>query len=313
VRILHEAAQSRRPLWDRTDALRLHDADQDAVSGLTVELYGDFAVLEAYERQVHEEREHWAAALLELGVHGVYYKQRLRADLRKQSQSQLAPSEPIAGRHQPQALEVHEGELRFLIRLGDGLSTGLFLDQRDNRAYLAAHCRGARVLNLFSYTCSFSVAAGVGGAREVTSVDLSRSFLQRGDANLRLNQLDASCHRLLKADARKWLSRAVRREERYDWIILDPPSFASVGGSAFSVQGDYSNMATDCLRLLSSGGRLLAVLNHRGTRREELRRSVVDAAHAAGRRIDALEELGGPIDCVSRGPAATKCVRLTAG
>src|SRR5690606_30000751 len=108
--------------------------------------YGDFAVLSAYSPQVHEQRQHWASALLELGARGVYYKQRVRADLRRQRQSQLAPPQPIAGAPHDAELEVFEDTRRFLVRLGDGLSTGLFIDQRDNRHYLQSHCSGARVL-----------------------------------------------------------------------------------------------------------------------------------------------------------------------
>lgn len=313
VRTLHAAARKRVGLTSRTSAWRLHDGDDDEIEGLTVERFGDFAVLSAYSRQVHERRLEWASALLELGARGVYYKQRVRADLRRERQSDLAPSRPIAGVPHDTELEVSEDARRFLVRLGDGLSTGLFVDQRDNRQYLQAHCRGARVLNLFSYTCSFSVAAGLGEAQQVTSIDLSRPFLMRGDANLRLNGLDAAQHRLLKADARKWLDRAVRRPERYDWVILDPPSFASVGKTAFSVQADYAQMVERCAHILAPGGRLLAVVNHRGTSNADLQTMLQQGAQAAQRGVVSLKVMKGAEDCVAHGLHATKSVLLTLG
>lgn len=310
LRDLHTAARLRLHLFEHTDALRLHDADRDPIAGLTVERYGDYAVLSAYQPEIVAQRREIAEALIELGARGVYYKERVRADLRRHSSQNLAPSAPLWGVAAEPQFVVREGSLRFHVRIGDGLATGLFIDQRDNRSRLQERSRGANVLNLFSYTCSFSVAAAVGGAQRVTSVDLSGAALTRGNENLELNALPREQHRLLKADARKWLERAGRRPERYDQIVLDPPVFSSDGHDSFSVERDYDEMTRQCVQLLSPGGCLLAILNHRGTSSDQHRAIVLSAANAMSRTIRRLDTALPAEDCAQSGPAMTKGLLL---
>jgi 23S rRNA (cytosine1962-C5)-methyltransferase len=312
-RALEAAAAERDSLLQGSDALRLHDADRDSLRGLTVERYASFAVVNAYAPEVHARRNDVANALLAMGAKGVYYKLHSRADLRLRARTEFAPSQPLAGQAHGAELRVREHEMAFQVRLGDGLSTGLFIDQRDNRRRVAADCRGARVLNLFAYTCSFSVAAGMGGAAQVVSVDLSKSALERGHANLALNGLDSARHRLLKADVRKWLARAAQRRERFDWIILDPPNFATVGRDIFRVRDEYAQLASACVELLANGGRLLAVLNHRGTSSAQHAAWVSAAFEQQRRTLAELSALPAAPDCASEGNARTKSVLARAG
>lgn len=296
ARQIHAAARRRLSVGETSSAWRWIDSVGDRPRGLTVDVYNTHGVLGIYNAQLWEDRERIGAALLSLGLQGVYVKNRVRADLRRLEQADLAPAQPLCGDPAGEMV-VTEHHMRFAVRLDDGLSTGLFVDQRDNRSRLHARALGQRVLNLFAYTCSFSVAAGLGGAREVVSVDLSRRALQRGGQNLRLNGLAMTQHRLLRADALQWLQRAIRRSERFDWIVLDPPSFASRGRSAFSVRRDYSVAARQCVSLLGPGGRLLAVTNHRDTSRREFLELLREAAHQAGRPVKRLELLAPPVDC----------------
>jgi 23S rRNA (cytosine1962-C5)-methyltransferase len=298
----------RDALLQSTDVLRLHDADRDRLQGITVERYAGFAVVNAYTSEAHTSRHDIAQALLAMGAQGVYYKLHTRADLRHLDRAGFAPAQPLAGQAHGAELRVREHGLSFDVRLGDGLSTGLFIDQRDNRQRLRADCQGARVLNLFAYTCSFSVAAGVGGAAQIVSVDLSKSALERGHTNLALNGLEAARHRLLKADVRKWLGRAAQRGDRFDWIVLDPPNFATVGREIFRVRDEYAQLASACVKLLANGGRLLAVLNHRGTSSTEHAAWVRDAFERQRRSLVELTLLPAAQDCVSEGNARTKSV-----
>lgn len=316
---LHRAARRRLGLLERTDAWRLHDADLDgpggpaAARGATIECFGSQAVLNTYRRAAYDARHELARALAALGAGAVFLKVRARTDLRRASRTDLYPREPISGDAPEAELVVEEDGMRFGVRLDDGLSTGLFLDQRDNRAQLRADCAGMNVLNLFCYTCSFSIAAGLGGARRVTSVDLAQAALERGDRNLRLNGLSREQHRLLRADARKWLERALRRDERFDRIILDPPSFSNVKGGAFSVDREYAELVRSCVPLLSAGGALLSVLNHRKTSAEQLAALIRSAAAASRRRVSSLRFGAVGCDCVASGFAATKSVWVTMG
>jgi 23S rRNA (cytosine1962-C5)-methyltransferase len=307
------AAHARRVSIAReSNCYRLHDADADAIPGVTVERYGDFAVLHAYTPAAEGAAHELGTALLAMGASGVYLKVRRRGDTRKLLAKLPQAELPLVGAAAPPELEVNEQGRRYLVRLGDGIATGLFLDQRDNRARLQLASTGQRVLNLFCYTGSFSVAAGLGGAREVVSVDSSRAALSRLDANLRLNALEPARHRLLRADVPNWLERAARRGERFDYVVLDPPTYSGRAQRAFTSEQQYRALVASCLGLCSPGACLLCVTNHRGTTKQALERTLVLAASDAGRQLDDLTRLPPPLDCPAgaSGEAATKSVLL---
>lgn len=311
---LETALAKRAPVTANTNAWRWADDEVEGF-GVTIERYGDFAVVLASNERGVQQAEAWADALLRCGVRGVYLKQRLRADLRRVPRRLIAGQEPLRGDAAPPEFTVIEHGLQYHVRLTDGLSTGLFLDQRDNRQRVRAMASGKHVLNLFAYTCSFSVAAGRGGAERVTSVDLSGAVLRRGEANLRVNDLPVEQHRLLKDDCVKWVARARRRGDKFDIVVLDPPSFGSHGSDSFSVERDYAALVADAVALVRSGGTLLCVTNHRPTTLTALKHIIADAAAAAAARIDSLETPEPPLDCVPRAgqPATTKSaiVRLS--
>ena len=151
-----------RPAQDATTAFRLVHGEADGWPGAAVDLYADWAVLHLYDDAPGLEEEA-ADALMACGLTGVYVKRRPRQANVVTEHAALAPAEPIRGRPAPTSLLVREHGLPFAVRLGDGLSTGLFLDQRDNRRRVRQRSGGASVLNLFSYTCGFTVAAVAGG------------------------------------------------------------------------------------------------------------------------------------------------------
>jgi len=173
-------------------------------------------------------------------------------------------------------LTVAEGPARLLVNLTDYLDTGLFLDHRPLRTHLAASARGLRVLNLFCYTASLTVAAALGGAAGSLSVDLSRSYLEWAGRNLALNGIDPARHRLLRADCLDWLAaeaeavRAGRRAPEFDLIVLDPPSFSNSQRMRehLDVQRDHAALIDHAMRLLRPGGELLFSTNLRRFRLE---------------------------------------------
>lgn len=308
---LGDAMCLRYGLDAQTDACRLADDAADGVPGLVVDRYADWMVLSATTPEALERRAEIAEVLLSLGARGVYDKSRPRADLRRLP-GELAPGAPLAGRPAPSPLVVREGPCRLTCRLDEGLSTGVFVDQRDTRRRILDIAAGRRVLNLFAYTGAFSVAAGLSGATEVVSVDLSRRALGWLDENLKLNRLDPAAHRLLCEDALKYLARARRRGERFGLVILDPPTFATRGRGTFRVPADYASAAENALSLLEPRGTLIAVTNHRATTRGELRRLLHRAAENAGRAIRQMKDLFMPPDFRHRprGTEPTKTVLL---
>lgn len=311
---LAEAGLRRFGLSGRTSTYRLVNGEGDLLPAVVVDVYEAYAVLSLYDPDLVARAAELASALAESGFRGVYLKTRVRADLRHQAAAELAAETPLLGEAPADGrLIVEEHGARFEVALGDGLSTGLFLDQRDNRQRVRASSAGQRVLNLFSYTCSFSVVAALGGAREVVSVDLAGRALARGRRNFELNGLDPTAHRFYKDDAVKWLGRAGRRGERFGLIVLDPPSFSTVGKGTFSVDKRYAEVAALALALLEPGGRLLAVTNHTRTALPALRRLLEDAARASGRNVRSLRDGPNGLDCPEGidGPWPSKSVWVT--
>ena len=298
-----DAACLRAPLAEKHDAFRIVNDLGDNLPGVCVDRYGDFAVLSVSSDEASARAPEIAQILAEFGACGVYLKARARADLRREAHAELAPKEPLAGRAVSGSLVVHEGDVRFGVTLDEGLSCGLFLDQRDNRARIAAFSGGRRVLNLFSYTCSFSVYAALASAEHVTSVDLSGHALARGRQNFSLNGLDPALHSFVQSDALEWLARAAKRGEKFGVVILDPPSFSTSGkGKTFRAADGYERALALVFGVLEPTGRVLAVTNHRKTSPLAFRKIAHDAARAAGREITQLKDLASPPDCPP-GPA----------
>jgi 23S rRNA G2069 N7-methylase RlmK/C1962 C5-methylase RlmI len=179
--------------------------------------------------------------------------------------------------------DVLEGGLCFRLNLSDYLDTGLFPDRRLLRGLVREAARGKRVLNLFCYTAAFSVYAAAGGAREVDSVDMSRTYLDWGETNFRLNHLSARQtstgellrgglppFRLIRADALRFIEEGQRAGLSWDMIILDPPAFSNSKGmqTTLDILRDHRQLITRCLALLNPGGTLYFSANPRRFRLE---------------------------------------------
>jgi 23S rRNA (cytosine1962-C5)-methyltransferase len=152
------------------------------------------------------------------------------------------------------------------------------------------------VLNLFAYTCAFGVAAAVGGACRTVNIDVAKAALERGRRNYALSGFSGAEHAFLARDVLDALPRLARKPERFDVVVLDPPSYASTRTGRFSVERDYPELARLALNLVSEGGMLLACTNHHGLSEHDLVQSIEAGARGAGRRIQALELASPPFD-----------------
>jgi len=286
-----------------TTAFRLVNEEGDGLPRLAVDVYGDWLVCQFYGDDgpwaEKARRDRLLDALAALGFDGVYLKVRPRqsnvlVDTRRED---LAPALPVRGAPAPEPLPILEEGAPFLVRLGDGLSTGLFLDQRANRRRVRELAQGAAVANLFAYTCGFTVAAALGGAKRTVSVDASAAALERGRENLvHAGIALGPDHAFAADDAFGWLARAARRGDRFDLVILDPPSYSSTKSRRFVADTDYADLAAQALALLNPGGRLLACTNHRGISPSRFRRILFDAGRAAGCELSQVKDLPEPAD-----------------
>ncbi|MFT3921044.1 MAG: class I SAM-dependent methyltransferase [Myxococcales bacterium] len=303
LRALFESARARRLALGlpsaETNAYRLFHGAAEGLEGLTVDVYGEFLVASLYTEQRGAREEEWLDALHELGFRGVYLKHRPKQanELRDDERRVRAPEQAVRGEDAPVSFEIRESSLPFQVRLGDGLSTGIFLDQRDNRAHLGQIARGKRVLNLFAYTCGFGLAAALGGAAETTNIDVAVPVLERGKLNYQAAGLDLEGHRFLARDVLDSLPRLARRGERFEIVALDPPSYASVKGKGrFNVEQDYTELARLALSVLSPGGTLLACTNHARLTEKDLEVCLRSAARALGRSLNAVRFVAPPAD-----------------
>ena len=189
--------------------------------------------------------------------------------------SDQKPAALIAGEESGE-ITVQENGLSYLVEPAGGYSSGLFLDQRLNR-YWVSGLGAKRMLNLFAYTCSFTVCAALAGA-ETCSVDASKRVLGMGRRNLELNGIDpAEGHRFLADDAMKVVPRLLKRGETFDLIVLDPPTFGRADGRVFRIEKDLAVLVRDCFELLETGGSLLVSCNYAEWSHKDLERLCEDA------------------------------------
>jgi 23S rRNA (cytosine1962-C5)-methyltransferase len=200
------------------------------------------------------------APLLQTGLRSAYLKVHpgRASHLSTSDVRRLAPDRPVWG---PPANDVivHENGVGYVVRPTAGLSVGLFVDMREVRAWLRGAAAARTVLNTFAYTCAFGVSASLGGAGRVVNLDISRQYLAWGQANYRLNGLAVDPHDFVFGDTFDWLGRFARRGERFDIVVIDPPSFSS---TPFSVTRDYPKLVDAAARVVAPAGILLAATNH---------------------------------------------------
>lgn len=308
ARALDRAIEKRRALIESrvTEAMRVFSAGADGVPGVYVDVYGAGAVVLLYEGQTAhglneaEVCESVRVRLGSMGVRGVYVKRfpRDRSKVGGELPPEVLSPVPACGEALPEVVVVREHAWKFEVRLYDGFSTGIFLDQRENRRFVyerAKAKRGMRLLNTFAYTCGFSAAAAVAGA-ETTSVDVSARYLEWGKRNFALNgiDLDAAKHWFAKMDTFDFLGYAAKKGLRYDMIVLDPPSFASgnrrKGIRPWSSVADYARLVGAAAEVLERGGVMIASTNTQELCRDDrLRREVVKGMGVRGGSLRWIE------------------------
>lgn len=309
---------------EATDAWRVAHGEQP-LPGWYVERWGDWLLANGPGEldpggkpgSVPDELQRWCRRY---GLRGALYWSA-RRDVRPRAE-QETPVRCVYGEPAPAAWVVRENGVRYEVRAG--AAPGLFLDQRDNRRRLLVnHVAagfpafpgspvGAGVLNLFAYTCGFSVCAARAGAR-TTSVDLSRGYLEWGKRNFRLNDLDPTGHEFLPGDVFEWLRRLARKGRRFAVVLVDPPTFStSKVSGVFRVETDYARLVRAVLPLVEPAGRLLASANTARLAPERFVAGLQRAVAAGGRRIVGEHYVPQPPDFPSSNaePAYLKTVWL---
>ncbi|HEV5837047.1 TPA: class I SAM-dependent rRNA methyltransferase [Streptococcus pneumoniae] len=274
---------------DLTTAFRLFNQEGDGFGGLTVDLYGDYAVFSWYNSYVYQIRQTISEAFRQVfpEVLGAYEKIRFKGlDYE---------SAHVYGQEAPDFFTVLENGVLYQVFMNDGLMTGIFLDQHEVRGSLVdGLAMGKSLINMFSYTAAFSVAAAMGGASQTTSVDLAKRSRELSQAHFQANGLSTDEHRFIVMDVFEYFKYAKRKDLIYDVIVLDPPSFARNKKQTFSVAKDYHKLISQSLEILNPGGIIIASTNAANVSRQKFTEQIDKGF--AGRSYQILNKYGLPAD-----------------
>jgi 23S rRNA (cytosine1962-C5)-methyltransferase len=294
-----------------TDAFRLVHGACDGWPGWYVDRLGGFLLSQAAQPLTEPQHAELQRLTQLWAARGVYHK-LLARDVRTRASDDAAPQLAL-GEAAPGRFVVRENGLSYELSFHEGYSVGLFLDQRENRRrLLTGHVAAGfplfpntqsipspsrigagrqdaaptvELLNVFAYTCGFSVCAAKAGAR-TTSLDLSKKYLEWGRRNFTLNRLDPAGHDFIYGEAFDWLRRLAKKGRAFDAIALDPPTFSqSKEHGAFRAGRDYRRLVTAALPLLRPGGVLFAATNAAELKPERFLSDVRAAVKATGRRV----------------------------
>ena len=272
-----------------TTAFRLFNQEGDDFGGLTVDLYGDYAVFSWYNSYVYQIRQTISEAFRQVfpEVLGTYEKIRFKGlDYE---------SAHVYGQEAPDFFTVLENGVLYQVFMNDGLMTGIFLDQHEVRSSLVdGLAMGKSLLNMFSYTAAFSVAAAMGGASQTTSVDLAKRSRELSQAHFQANGISTDDHLFIVMDVFEYFKYAKRKGLTYDVIVLDPPSFARNKKQTFSVAKDYHKLISQSLEILNPGGIIIASTNAANVSRQKFTEQIDKGF--AGRSYQILNKYGLPAD-----------------
>ena len=251
AKIVRAIETRRRFLPSATNAYRLIHSEGDFLSGLTVDVYGDFLIAEFNTAGI----DAWKPVIVKclqkyFPAHSIF--ERSDSDLRKWEGLKRSVG-VLTGAEPPEAIEIQENGLLFGVDIKGGQKTGFFLDQRESREVTRGVSAGKRVLNCFAYTGGFSVYAAKGGAKEVVSVESSEPAVAMGRKNFERNKLSAEQSVWAQQDVFDYL-RGTKKE--FDMIILDPPAFCKSKSQIQPAARGYKDINLQALKQLPKGGLL---------------------------------------------------------
>jgi len=292
---VREALSLRGPLRAAgTTAFRLLNGEGDGVPGVVADVYERFVVLVTYADSLASVLPMLVAALeRELAPEGIVLRERRSAGDSGDAESRLRL---LSGQKPPSRLVVSENGMRLSANLEAGQKTGLFLDHRENRAFVRALAQGRECLNLFSYTGAFSVALALGGAKHVTSVDVATGALDAARENFALNRLAPEEHAFVAADVFRYLEAARAEGRRFDLVVCDPPSFAKSREHARAALRAYVRLNAQGLSVTRPGGLYAAASCTAQVSPEAFRDALAQAAARARVRFQIVHDAAQAID-----------------
>jgi 23S rRNA (cytosine1962-C5)-methyltransferase len=307
--IFRIAADKRSSLSEVTDACRLFNGVGDGFPGVTLDRFGDRYQVQFFGPEMLARRRELVDAVVETFKPAcVVVKERLS---RSGKSLENPPMEVLVGRSEDSTGVVREGSAKFHIDLLDTVNPGLFLDMRAIRLEMGERAAGRRMLNLFSYTCAFSVHGRLGGAEISTNADISAKILDKGRENYALNGLEPKQGEFFRGNAVEYVHWAQKKGLKFDAIVLDPPSFARFKGKNFNVREHLMPLVADCATLLNKDGLFMVSSNYSEFNLSAFSRNALASVASVHPKAKTLWNKSQDIDFVGSGHTKDSCLVAT--
>lgn len=276
-----------------TTAFRVFNGEGDGIGGLTIDYFDGYFMVSWYSEGIYSLKHHVYSVFDKIiDYKGVYEKKRFDT-----KGGYIEQDDFVKGEQGDFPIIVRENGMNFAVNLNDGAMTGIFLDQRDMRkAVRDKYSEGRNVLNTFSYTGAFSVAALLGGAAKTTNVDLAKRSNAKTIEQFSVNGIDYEQQDIKVMDVFDYFRYAKRNDLKFDLIILDPPSFARTKKYTFSTAQDYPALLMDAISITEKNGIIVASTNNASFGMKKFKTFIDQAFEEAGSRYKILEESTLPKD-----------------
>lgn len=291
--LFSEARDKRKNFYkdQGTTAFRLVNGEGDHLGGMTIDLYQNYVVISWYNETLYRWKTPIIDAFQEVFPEVLGGIEKIRFS------GELPESQQVFGQVPSGPIPIKENGVNYVTYLDDGLMTGIFLDQKDvRRSLVEGLAADKKVLNMFSYTGAFSVAAAAGGAVQTTSVDLAKRSLSKTREQFEVNAFDVQKQEIHVMDVFGYFKYAQKKGKKFDLIILDPPSFARNGKKVFRVGKNYGELVTQSVALLENRGFLVASTNAANLPRGKFQHMIETSLKEEGVAFNQVAEYGLPAD-----------------
>ncbi|WP_445490950.1 class I SAM-dependent rRNA methyltransferase [Niallia sp. 03133] len=278
---------------NETTAYRLFNGEGDGIGGFTIDCFNDYLLIQWYSKGIYTFKEMIIRALQNcISFAAIYEKKRF-----DQKGSYVEDDDFVIGKRGDFPIIVKENGINYSVDLNDGAMVGIFLDQRDVRkAIRDKYAKDKDVLNTFSYTGAFSVAAAMGGSKSTTSVDLANRSRPKTIENFQINAINLENQHIMVEDVFHYFKYAVKKKLLFDMVILDPPSFARSKKHTFRAAKDYSNLLKEAISITKNNGIIVASTNCSTFDMKKFKGFIFEAFDKKENRFEIVEEFQLPFD-----------------
>ncbi|MGE7926905.1 class I SAM-dependent rRNA methyltransferase [Lysinibacillus xylanilyticus] len=290
-----KAIQNREAFFNNphTTAFRIFNGEGDGIGGLTIDFFDSYYMVSWYSAGIYAFKESVYEALAETVNYKAIYEKK-RFDTKGQY---IEQDDFVMGTPGEFPIIVTENNMKYAVNLNDGAMTGIFLDQREVRlAIRERYSDGQNMLNTFSYTGAFSVAASLGGAVKTTSVDVAKRSLAKTIEQFSVNNIDYESQDIKVMDVFNYFKYAQRHNLKFDLVVLDPPSFARTKERTFSTAKDYPKLLVDTIAITEKNGIIVASTNNASFGMKKFKSFIDQAFKESKTAYKIVEEYGLPKD-----------------